>query len=70
MKKNGSVSKDGGVFTKWFDSVILGDWSVNECKVEIGALDYGIDIDGILGFDFIQSAKLIINTNKMQVYAD
>ncbi len=57
------------VFTKWFDAVVLGDWTVNECKVEIGAMDYGIEIDGILGFDFIRTAGLIIDTNKMRVYA-
>jgi len=57
------------VFTKWFDAVVLGDWTVNACKVEIGAMDYGIEIDGILGFDFMRSAGLIIDTNAMQVYA-
>jgi len=36
---------------------------------EIGAMDYGIEIDGILGFDFIRTAGLIIDTNKMQVFA-
>jgi len=57
------------VFTKWFDAVVLGDFTVNECKVEIGAMDYGIEIDGILGFDFMRTARLIIDTNKMRVYA-
>lgn len=57
------------VFTKWFDAVVLGDLTVNECKVEIGAMDYGIEIDGILGFDFMRTAGLIIDTNKMRVYA-
>jgi hypothetical protein len=42
------------VFTKWFDSVTLGNISVNHCKIEIGVMDYGIDIQGILGFDFIR----------------
>ncbi|MEW9702717.1 retropepsin-like aspartic protease [Paenibacillus sp. SI8] len=56
------------VFTKWFEAVTLGDWTVNECEVEIGAMDYGIEIDGILGFDFIRTTGLIIDTNKMQVY--
>jgi hypothetical protein len=57
------------VFTKWFDSVILGDWTVNSCKVEIGAMDYGIDVQGIVGFDFIRAAKLIIDAGKLLVYA-
>jgi len=57
------------VFTKWFDTVVLGDWAVNKCKIEIGAMDYGIAIDGILGFDFMRAAGLIIDTNRMQVYS-
>lgn len=56
------------VFTKWFDAVTLGDWTLSQCKIEIGAMDYGIEIQGILGFDFIRAAGLIIDTNKMQVY--
>jgi hypothetical protein len=56
------------VFTKWFDSVTLGNTSVNQCKVEIGVMDYGIAIQGILGFDFIRAAKLVIDTIKMEVY--
>jgi hypothetical protein len=56
------------VFTKWFDSVTLGNISVNHCKIEIGVMDYGIDIQGILGFDFIREAKLVIDTARMQVY--
>lgn len=55
------------VFTKWFDCVVLGDWTVNECKIEIGAMDY--EIDGILGFDFIRAAGLIMDTKNMQVLA-
>ncbi|MFB5268857.1 retropepsin-like aspartic protease [Paenibacillus enshidis] len=57
------------VFTKWFDAVVLGDWTVSGCKVEIGAMDYGIEIDGILGFDFIRTAGLLIDAYKMQIYA-
>jgi hypothetical protein len=56
------------VFTKWFDSVTLGNIPINQCKVEIGVMDYGIDIQGILGFEFIREAKLIIDTIRMEVY--
>ncbi|SFM21764.1 Aspartyl protease [Paenibacillus sp. 1_12] len=57
------------VFTKWFDSVSLGDWFVKSCKIEIGVMDYGIDIQGIIGFDFLRAAKLVIDTDKMLVYS-
>ncbi|MEX2104943.1 MAG: retropepsin-like aspartic protease [Bacilli bacterium] len=36
------------VFTKWFDSVSLGDSTVRPCKIQIGVMDYGIEIHGIL----------------------
>jgi hypothetical protein len=36
---------------------------------EIGVMDYGIDIQGIIGFDFLRAAKLVIDTDKMLVYS-
>jgi len=56
------------VFTKWFDSVTLGDYSVEPCRVQIGAMDYGIDIQGIIGFDFMRAANLVIDSADMQIY--
>lgn len=58
------------VFTKWFDSVTLGDSSVSPCKIQIGAMDYGIEIQGIVGFDFIRAANLVIDTAEMRVYSN
>jgi hypothetical protein len=57
------------VFTKWFDSVSLGSSLVSPCKIQIGAMDYGINIQGILGFDFIRTANLVIDTAEMQIYS-
>lgn len=56
------------VFTKRFDSVALGSSSVTPCKVQIGVMDYGIDIQGIIGFDFIHAASLVIDTSEMWIY--
>jgi hypothetical protein len=36
--------------------------------IDVGVMDYGVDIQGILGFDFIREAKLVIDTVRMQVY--
>jgi len=57
------------VFTKWFDSVSLGDSSVSPCKIQIGVMDYGIEIQGILGFDFIRAANLVIDSVEMEIYS-
>jgi hypothetical protein len=56
------------VYVKNFDLLQFGEISQNNFEVEIGNMDYGIEIDGILGFDFICSANLVIDTNKMLVY--
>ncbi|SDI48116.1 retropepsin-like aspartic protease [Natribacillus halophilus] len=56
------------VYVKNFDLIQLEEISQNDFEVEIGNMDYGMTMDGILGFDFISSAKLIVDTNKMLVY--
>jgi len=32
-------------------------------------MDYGIEIQGIVGFDFIRAANLVIDTVEMRVYS-
>jgi septum formation inhibitor-activating ATPase MinD len=56
------------VYTKDFDFIQLENALINHFQVEIGNMDYGLDIDGILGFDFISAAGLIIDTKQMIVY--
>jgi hypothetical protein len=41
------------VFTKHIDSIIMNDAEVVGFKAEIGTMDYGFPIDGILGLDFL-----------------
>lgn len=56
------------VYVKNFDSIQFNEISQKDFEVEIGNMDYGMTIDGILGFDFISAAKLVIDTDKMLVY--
>lgn len=56
------------VYVKNFDAIQFGDTSIADFQVEIGNMDYGMKIDGILGFDFISAAKLVIDTKTMQVH--
>ena len=56
------------VYVKNFDLIQFNEISQKDFEDEIGNMDYGMTIDGILGFDFICSAKLVIDTNKMLVY--
>lgn len=57
------------VYSKQFDFVKAGGVSLDSFEVEIGEMNYGMEIDGILGFDFIQSAGLVIDSKKLTVAA-
>jgi hypothetical protein len=56
------------VYTKYFESIHFGDVSLEDFQVEIGNMDYGMEINGIIGFDFISAANLLIDTKNMLVY--
>ncbi len=49
------------VFARPLDRVALGDRGVHRFEVEIGAMDYGFDLGGILGMDFLLAAGAILN---------
>ncbi|TNJ66883.1 hypothetical protein FE784_08415 [Paenibacillus hemerocallicola] len=57
------------VYSKQFDFVKAGEVSLESFEVEIGEMNYGMGIDGILGFDFIQSAGLVIDSRELTVAA-
>ncbi|MBO0994864.1 retropepsin-like aspartic protease [Bacillus sp. SD088] len=56
------------VYVKIFDHIHFGNIRQENFEVEIGNMDYGMDIDGILGFDFIKASNLIIDTKELSVY--
>ncbi|SFL49347.1 Aspartyl protease [Paenibacillus sp. 1_12] len=58
------------VYTKILDAIHFGNFSIEEFQVEIGSMDYGMDIDGIIGFDFMVVAGLVIDTKLMTVKSD
>jgi hypothetical protein len=52
-----------------FEFIHFGDVSLEDFQVEIGNMDYGMEINGIIGFDFISAANLLIDTKNMLVYS-
>lgn len=62
------ISGVGGsefVYSKIVDSIKIGDMVVNDFSLEIGAMNYGFDLDGIIGLDFLQQVRAIINLDKL-----
>ncbi|WP_239713751.1 retropepsin-like aspartic protease [Paenibacillus sp. 19GGS1-52] len=55
------------VYTKCLDSIIVDKAILKDFQVEIGNMDYGMEIDGILGFNFLKQAGAVIDTGEMQL---
>lgn len=55
------------VYTKYLDSIIVDEAILKDFQVEIGNMDYGMEIDGILGFNFLKQAGSVIDAGEMQL---
>ena len=53
------------VIEKRIEAVEAGDLIATPFLVQLGALDYGIQLDGILGLDFLLQTGAIINLRQM-----
>ena len=64
------ISGVGGsefVFSKTVDSIEIGQAEIRDFPLEVGAMNYGFDLDGIIGLDFLQQIKAIINIDKLTI---
>ena len=48
-------------------ALTLGSFRVEDFKIEVGAMEYGFTIDGILGMDFLLHARAVVDIGKRQV---
>ncbi len=49
------------VFTRQIEQLRIGQRQVTDIEIEVGGMDYGFEIQGILGMDFLLQARAIIN---------
>ncbi len=56
------------VFTKPLDLLTLGELSVTNFEIEVGAMEYGVDMDGIVGMDFLLQVGAKIDLAKLEIY--
>ncbi len=64
------ISGVGGsefVFSKTVDSIEIGQAEIRDFPLEVGAMNYGFDLDGTIGLDFLQQIKAIINIDKLTI---
>lgn len=56
------------VFTKRVDRLSVGELSVQDFEIEVGAMDYGFEMDGIVGMDFLMEVGAIIDLARLETY--
>lgn len=55
------------VYETVIDQIIVAENVQSNFPVDVGVMDYGFGINGILGFDLLQQARLTIDFNKMEI---
>jgi Predicted aspartyl protease len=56
------------VYEKKIKSLKLGDFFVPQFTIQIGAMDYGMEMNGILGMDFLMAIGAVIDLKKLEIY--
>jgi hypothetical protein len=55
------------VFSRKVDYLVVGEFVVESFDVEIGAMEYGIAIDGIIGLDFLTQMKAVLDFDRFEI---
>lgn len=55
------------VFTKRVERLEVDNLSLSNFSVEVGALDYGLELDGILGMNFLLQARATLDLEKLEL---
>ena len=55
------------VFLREVDFLKVGERCIIDFEIEVGGMDYGFDINGILGMDFLIESGTIINLREMRM---
>ncbi|HSG38795.1 MAG TPA: retropepsin-like aspartic protease [Thermoanaerobaculia bacterium] len=52
---------------KRLDRIDLGDVSISDFDVQIGSMNYGFPIQGIIGMDFLLRVQAIIDLDRLEI---
>lgn len=55
------------VYLRKVDHIKVGKQNLSNFEIEVGGMDYGFDINGIVGMDFLIAAGAIINLKEMKL---
>ncbi len=54
------------VFARRIDRLIMNDFEATDFEIEVGAMDYGFKINGIVGMDFLVKGQFLINLAQLE----
>ena len=55
------------VFTRTVDRLGVGDLAIDGMEIEVGGMDYGFEIRGILGMDFLLRTGAILDLDRREL---
>lgn len=55
------------VYTRRIERLAIGERILHDFDIEIGALDYGFELDGMIGLDFLTQAGAVIDLVAMEL---
>ena len=55
------------VFMKTLDALIIGETVLEQVEIEVGALEYGLPLDGILGMDCLLRVGFVIDLATLEL---
>jgi len=56
------------VFTRQIDGLQIDAYELKQFEIEVGGMDYGFGVNGILGMDFLIPAGAIINLRQLELH--
>ena len=56
------------VFTKLIQQLAMDDLIVKNFNIEVGEMNYGFEIDGIIGMDFLSQVNAVVDLAQLEIY--
>ncbi len=62
------IGGEESCFRKSFDSVMLGDFRIENFKLDVGALHEKLEFNGLLGLDLLMAANVVLDLSELTMY--